>query len=152
VGLQIVDGPDHVAAAREHFRSPIWQHKAATMLLRELGRTNARRVRGLKDCRDLAAVARFLDQAARLEPGPILDRVESLCGPDAVDLVQDVTERFVARMTGIDSLKSVAQALRIAGVWSCAISGALDTCACADDLARQMKQAIRGDLLSGPEP
>lgn len=122
------------------------------MLLRELGRTSARRVRGLKDCRDLAAVARSLDQAARLEPGPILDRVESLCGPETVDLVRDVTERFIARLTGIDSVKSVARALRIAGVWSCVMSNTLDTCACADDLARQMKQAVRADLLSDPEP
>jgi hypothetical protein len=105
----------------------------------------------MKDCRDLAAVARLLDQSARLEPGPILDRVEGLCGPDTVDLVRDVTQRLVARLTGIDSLKSVAQALRIAGVWSCAISGALDTCACADDLARQMKQALHADLLGGSE-
>lgn len=133
---------------RSHYHDPHWQRRTRNTLLHVLGRTDTRKLLGLNDCHDLAKVARFLDKAARLEPGPLLDQVEALCSPETAPFLRSAASKFVERLTGVDSLKKVARALRITGVWHCAVSGAVETCPCLDDLEREAKRAIRTDILS----
>jgi hypothetical protein len=106
-------------------------------------------LRGLKDCRDLAAAARVLESAARLDPDPLLDGIEEQCGPETAQVIRGATSKVLERLTGIDSLKDLARLLRIAGVWHCALADALETCPCVDDLERNFKHGIRTSLPSG---
>jgi hypothetical protein len=117
-----------------------------------LGSMKARRLRGLKNCEDLARVARYLDQAARLEPGPLLDQVEALCGPATADLIRTLTEKLLQRLTGINSLKDVAKALRFAGIWHCAVAGTLATCPCLNHVQRQTTESLRNEIRSDLDP
>ncbi|GAB3644970.1 hypothetical protein [Glycomyces tarimensis] len=102
---------------------------------------------GLNDCRDLATAARFLDSAGRFEAEALPAHVEELCGPDTAPLIRAVTSKLADHVTGADSLRQTAKALRILGLWRCATAGRLDACSCLQDLERQAKRTIRANAL-----
>lgn len=129
------------------YRDRNWQRQEGQVLIKLLGSPKARQLRGLKDCEDLAKVARYLDQAARLEPGPLLDQVEARCGPATASPIRTLTEKLIQRLTGINSLKDVAKALRFAGIWHCAVAGMLETCPCLNHVHQQATKSLRSDGL-----
>jgi hypothetical protein len=143
--------PPDVPDPRRYFDRN-WQRQTGKTFIGLLGSGHARRLRGMKDCEDLAKAARFLDQAARLEPGPLLQHVEALCGPDTADLVRTLTEKLLERLTGIDSLKNVAKMLRCAGIWHCAVAGTLATCPCLNYFQQEATMSLRDDILNNSNP
>jgi hypothetical protein len=134
---------------RSRFLERSWQINERRALAQLIGKPNTGRLLGLKDCRELATVARFLEKAARLEPAPLLEKVEELCGPDTAELMRDATRSLLERLTGIDSLQKVARAFRWAGVLRCAIADALETCACLRDLQRDEVGELRAGAIHG---
>jgi hypothetical protein len=134
---------------RSRFLERRWQIEERRALGRLIGKPNTGRLLGLKDCRELATVARFLEKSARLEPAPLLEKVEQLCGPETAELMQDATRSLLERLTGIDSLQKVARALRWAGVLRCAMADALETCVCLRDLQRDEVGELRAGAIDG---
>jgi hypothetical protein len=141
--------PEPTEAESRYYREPRWRGRAQNELRKIFGEADTRKLRELQDCRDLAAAARVLEKAARLDPGPLLEDIEKRCGPEAAHIIRGAASKVFERMTGIDSLKDLAMAFRIAGVWRCVLADALETCPCRKGLERDAGRLVRAGLLDG---
>lgn len=138
--------PEPAEPDLSYYRDPRWRHQAKSTL-GKIFRADAQKLRELRDCRDLATAARVLESAARLDPNPLLEGIEEQCSTEHARVIREATSKVLERLTGIDSLKDLARALRIAGVWHCVLTEALETCPCLEGLGRDVERGIRTELL-----
>ncbi|WP_199043134.1 hypothetical protein [Glycomyces salinus] len=135
------------------YEDPGWQRASRDRIEKLFGSRKAKKLRGLKDCRDLAEVARYLDGLARLDPEPLLGQVEAKCGPETAQVIRGAVskgiEKAIERASGIRTLKEIARCLRIAGVLHCVAADKLDRCPCLDGLARDVSRVVRAEATTG---
>lgn len=132
-----------------YYRDPRWRGRARNELRKIFEEAGIRKLGELQDCRALAVAARVLEKAARLDPGPLFEDIEKRCGPEAAHIIRGAASKVFERMTCIDSLKDLAMAFRIAGVWRCVLADALETCPCLKGLERDVDRLVRDGLLGG---